>query len=43
MGINKDNNDVISTSGKRQIYEKYDDINDINSLEVDLDTILNQL
>lgn len=42
MGINKDNNDVISTSGKRQIYEKYDDINDINSLEVDLDTILNQ-
>ena len=40
MGIN--NNDVISTSGKRQIYEKYDDINDINSLEVDLDTILNQ-
>ncbi len=42
MGINKDNNDVISISGKRQIYEKYDDINDINSLEVDLDTILNQ-
>lgn len=42
MGINKDNNDVISTSGKRQIYEKYDDINDINSLEVNLDIILNQ-
>lgn len=42
MGINKNNNDVISTSGKRQIYEKYDDINDINPLEVDLDTILNQ-
>lgn len=40
MGIN--NNDVISTSGKRQIYEKYDDTNDINPLEVDLDTILNQ-
>lgn len=42
MGINKNNNDVISTSGKRQIYEKYDDTNDINPLEVDLDTILNQ-
>lgn len=42
MGINKNNNDVISTSGKRQMYEKYDDTNDINSLEVDLDTILNQ-
>lgn len=42
MGINKDNNDVISTSGKRQMYEKYDDINDINSLEVNLDIILNQ-
>ena len=42
MRINKNNNDVISTSGKRQIYEKYDDTNDINPLEVDLDTILNQ-
>ena len=43
MGINKNNNnDVISISGKRQIYEKYDDTNDINPLEVDLDTILNQ-
>lgn len=42
IGINKNNNDVISTSGKRQMYEKYDDTNDINSLEVDLDTILNQ-
>lgn len=42
MGINKNNNDVISTSEKRQIYEKYDDTNDINPLEVDLDTILNQ-
>lgn len=42
MGINKNNNDVISTSGKRQIYEKYDDTNDINPLEMDLDTILNQ-
>lgn len=43
MGINNNNNnDVISTSGKRQIYEKYDDTNDINPLEVDLDTILNQ-
>lgn len=42
MGINKNNNDVISTSGKRQICEKYDDTNDINPLEVDLDTILNQ-
>lgn len=42
MGINKNNNDVISTSGNRQICEKYDDTNDINPLEVDLDTILNQ-
>ena len=42
MGINKDNNDVNSTSGKRQIYENHDDTNDINPLEVDLDTILNQ-
>ena len=42
MGINKNNNDVISTSRQRQIYEKHDDTNDINSLEVDLDTILNQ-
>lgn len=42
MGINKNNNDVISTSGKIQIYEKHDDTNDINPLEVDLDTILNQ-
>lgn len=42
MGINKNNNNVISISGKRQIYEKYDDTNDINPLEVDLDTILNQ-
>lgn len=42
MGINKNNNDVISISGKRQIYEKYDDTNDINPLEVDLDSILNQ-
>ena len=42
MGINKNNNDVISTSGQRQIYEKHDDINDINPLEVNLDIILNQ-
>lgn len=42
MGINKNNNDVISTSGKRQIYENHDDTNDINSLEVNLDIILNQ-
>ena len=42
MGINKNNNDVISTSGQRQIYEKHDDTNDINTLEVNLDIILNQ-
>lgn len=42
MGINKNNNDVISTSGQRQIYEKHDDTNDINALEVNLDIILNQ-
>ena len=42
MGINKDNNDVISTSGQRQKYEMHDDTNDINTLEVNLDIILNQ-
>lgn len=42
MGINKNNNDVISTSEKRSIYEKQDGTNDINTLEVDLDKILNQ-
>ena len=42
MGINKNNNDVISTSGQRPIYEKHDDTNDINTLEVNLDIILNQ-
>lgn len=42
MGINKNNNDVISTSEKRKIYEKQDDTNDINPLEVNLDKILNQ-
>ena len=42
MGINKNNNDVISTSEKRPIYEKQDGTNDINTLEVDLDKILNQ-
>lgn len=42
MGINKNNNDVISTSGQRQIYEKHDDTSDINTLEVNLDIILNQ-
>ena len=42
MGINKNNNDVSSTSGQRQIYEKHDDTNDINTLEVNLDIILNQ-
>ena len=42
MEINKNNNDVISTSGQRQIYEKHDDTNDINTLEVNLDIILNQ-
>lgn len=42
MGINKNNNDVISTSEKRKIDEKQDSTNDINTLEVDLDAILNQ-
>lgn len=42
MGINKNNNDVISISEKRKIYEKQDGTNDINTLEVDLDAILNQ-
>lgn len=42
MGINKNNNDVISTSEKRKIYGKHDGTNDKNTLEVNLDKILNQ-
>lgn len=40
MGIN--NKDVINTSDKRRIYEKYDSNNGSNTLEMNLDKILNQ-
>ena len=40
MGIN--NKDVINTSDKRRVYEKYDGNNGSNTLEMNLDKILNQ-
>lgn len=40
MGIN--NKDVVNTSDKRRIYEKYDSNNGSNTLEMNLDKILNQ-